>query len=1478
MSREEGAVRRTSRATAGIPPSKYTPNESVESSKSIKSSRSTASKLKILKLKKLQAENQLQKELEDRQLKFEQQKLEHLERETERELAILEIQTSIEAEKSSKRIESSSEQSESVESSIHKKSIERSSKMNSLRYSKLSDISTENTHVKVVDWLLDNNFPYSKQLNPETEKLMNEPSTTHQFMKEFTSAMTDAFKSVTKQNQIHNESSKVFCRNVVGKELPYFYGNVEDWPMFISLYQRTTETCAYSDEENLLRLQKALKNEALDAVKPLFVSPDNLNDILKTLEARFGRPEFIMESMMNKVKSLPPVNTRSPISFIKFANSVLNLTVTAKSLKMETYINNSQLLSQLVQKLPEHLQFQWARIIVKKYKDIPTPSLKEFSEWLQEESSAACLLCKPSISHSASTVPYMDKKNKTNVFIGSENSSMEKYCRFCSKSTHSIYKCDHFLRLDTDKRWEWVKEQKVCFSCLNSSHRTFKCKNRRRCGLQKCEKYHNRLLHPKSVVNPNQSQGYNLQTQLAASNITAEKKEEESQNPDCFNNEHFLQIQTEYKTVLLRIVPVTVIGPKKSMKTYALFDEGSTVTLMDSNLAEEIGVDGVNDPLKMYWTNCTSYTDDKSKRVNLKIQGTLNQKIFDMSNVRTVSNLKLPVQSVDVKNLATTWNHLSRIPLVNLRNAKPLILIGQDHIDLTIARDVIQGPPNAPVISKSKLGWVVHGNSSYFKHRVDSHYSMTCYMKNDVSEDDELKELMNETILMDNLGVENDKFNHISEEDKKAFQLMEETCRQVENNHWEIGLLWKKENIDLPESRATALNRLFTVEKKMQKDQHFGEQYSKKIENFVEKGYAKVLTCEEAAVTSHKTWYLPHFAVKHPSKPQKFRFVFDARAKIDGINLNENLLKGPDLLNSLVNILFNFRQNRIAVMGDIEKMFLRIYIRNEDQRFLWRGRNKDGPILTYQMESMIFGAICSPSSAIYVLRENAKKHRKKHLEAVKAIEKYRYMDDYLDSFENEAEAIEIVHEVINIHNQGKFRMINWVSNSSHVLTNIPAEILSKSSTDTEKLPTSERTLGLIWYTKDDVLSFPDTFLKKHEKIIVTDNIPTKRELLKVVMSVYDPLGLLAAFTIQARILMQEVWSHKIAWDDKITPDLFRKWKSWLSAVYKIKKLRIPRWYGFSSQIVEIQLHTFTDGSEKGYAAVSYFRMKDSSDQIKTSLVMARSRVTSLKPMTVPRIELQAALLRSRLAKTIENGHSIKIDKKFSWIDSKIVLSWIESHPRSYKTFVANRIGEISNNTNPDEWHWLPTKFNVADEATRGVWNIDNFQNSFEGPQFLTSEEILHTLIVEIEYTVNSHPLTYVSSDHQDVEALTPNHFLIGKSNEVNPLGISADTNSHLRKQWRVAQRYADLFWKRWIREYVPSLIKRSKWQFNSSDVAEGDIVIIADDSFPRNSWPRGKVTRIFPGPDGRVRVVEVTTATGVYRRPITKIILLKPKQ
>ncbi|KAG5886919.1 hypothetical protein JTB14_034195 [Gonioctena quinquepunctata] len=121
--------------------------------------------------------------------------------------------------------------------------------------------------------------------------------------------------------------------------------------------------------------------------------------------------------MTNKVKLMPPVDTRYPLYLIKFVNSVLNLTFTAQSLKMGAHINNPQLLGQ---KLPVHLQFQWAKMIVDKEKPIPIPTLKEFPEWLQRESSAASLLCKPSTSSLTSSDRYSGRKPKNTVLVGSE--------------------------------------------------------------------------------------------------------------------------------------------------------------------------------------------------------------------------------------------------------------------------------------------------------------------------------------------------------------------------------------------------------------------------------------------------------------------------------------------------------------------------------------------------------------------------------------------------------------------------------------------------------------------------------------------------------------------------------------------------------------------------------------------------------------------------------------------------------------------------------------------------------------------------------------------------------------------------------------------------------------------------------------------------------------------------------------------------
>ena len=154
------------------------------------------------------------------------------------------------------------------------------------------------------------------------------------------------------------------------------------------------------------------------------------------------------------------------------------------------------------------------------------------------------------------------------------------------------------------------------------------------------------------------------------------------------------------------------------------------------------------------------------------------------------------------------------------------------------------------------------------------------------------------------------------------------------------------------------------------------------------------------------------------------------------------------------------------------------------------------------------------------------------------------------------------------------------------------------------------------------------------------------------------------------------------------------------------------------------------------------------------------------------------------------------------------------------------------------------------------------------------DEVLSTVFTEAEAVVNSRPLSYVSGDADDEPSLTPFNFLIGTTSAARPPGVFNEDDLRLRKQWRVAQRLADHFWKRWMKEYLPTLTRRTKWLQPSRPVQIDDVVIICDDNMPRGSWPRGRVVAVHPGQDGIVRVVDVKTSTGVFRRPVTKLCVI----
>ena len=155
------------------------------------------------------------------------------------------------------------------------------------------------------------------------------------------------------------------------------------------------------------------------------------------------------------------------------------------------------------------------------------------------------------------------------------------------------------------------------------------------------------------------------------------------------------------------------------------------------------------------------------------------------------------------------------------------------------------------------------------------------------------------------------------------------------------------------------------------------------------------------------------------------------------------------------------------------------------------------------------------------------------------------------------------------------------------------------------------------------------------------------------------------------------------------------------------------------------------------------------------------------------------------------------------------------------------------------------------------------------------EESLHTLLCEAEAIINSRPITMATSDPNDLEELTPNHLLLLKTKPSLPPGLFDSQDLYSRRRWKQVQYMADIFWKRWTREYLPLLQERHKWSRPSRNFAIGDIVLVVDDSAPRNSWVMGKVIQTVPDKFGLIRQVRIKTKTSTLDRPITKLCLLQ---
>ncbi|KAJ8416516.1 hypothetical protein AAFF_G00358040 [Aldrovandia affinis] len=217
----------------------------------------------------------------------------------------------------------------------------------------------------------------------------------------------------------------------------------------------------------------------------------------------------------------------------------------------------------------------------------------------------------------------------------------------------------------------------------------------------------------------------------------------------------------------------------------------------------------------------------------------------------------------------------------------------------------------------------------------------------------------------------------MSKEDQLFMDRVSYSAKLV-NGHYSIGLPLKNKAVKMPNNRALAEQRALNIKKKLQRDQSFQEDYVSFMGDVINKGYAVKVPDEELSRGDGKVWFIPHHGVYHPKK-HKIRVVFDCGASYQGASLNGQLLQGPDLTSSLIGVLTRFRQERVAVMADVESMFHQVKVPPEDAdllRFLWWPEGDISQELQeYRMEVHLFGATSSPSCASYALRRCAEDTR-----------------------------------------------------------------------------------------------------------------------------------------------------------------------------------------------------------------------------------------------------------------------------------------------------------------------------------------------------------------------------------------------------------------------------------------------------------------------------------------------------------------------
>ncbi|XP_071052897.1 uncharacterized protein [Onthophagus taurus] len=1069
-------------------------------------------------------------------------------------------------------------------------------------------------------------------------------------------AMLDFLNDLSLQN-INISTSKNIqsqAHHLPQINLPKFNGKYCNWSQFKDLFMSMIhDNDNISDVEKLHYLKMSLSDEPSQLLKNVVITNDNFSRAWQMLLERYENKRLLIDSQLNTLFNSCSLKNDSSLELKRLLGEVKESLGVLEALGCPIKHWDHVLVYMIVRKLDVDTIKDWEKSLANNQNPPSYDELELFLLGRLHALETIEQLANRKINQNSATYNKNSNEKSLNA------SPFKSACVLCQAS-HYLSGCQQYLTKTPNQRLDFVVSQNLCFNCLGP-HLRKNCRISKRCRI--CEKQHHTSLHdykPSTDHTNSHSQkdsnNLSIQLQVNAPTFT----------PISTTSSHLIHSHHVHTPVLLATALVGVtshLGERRIVR--ALIDQGSEVSFILEGLVQQLKLPRHSKTIPISGIG-SQQTSISHESVQIQLFSRINESYTFTEDALILSKLTAYLPQ---RNTVPLDFDLSDILLAgpDFTSSKKIdLILGVGFYSKMIQTGIRKNHDGSLMAQQTSLGWILSGSFSSSPEELKA-YGFQCSI--DYEFLDLMQRFWKQEENLCNLPP------CLSPEEVKCEEHFAKTYSRNSNGRFIVRLPFSKSPQELGNLYTAALQMFKRMELRFARHENLKKEYSKFMNEYLLLNHMHLIPFPSLEIPHY---FLPHHVIRESSSTTKLRVVFNGSQKTTTVvSLNDCLFTGPKLQTELVDVLLRWRRYPIVFASDLEKMYRPIR-----------------PIQVCQLSTVTYGLSSAPYLALRCLRQLADDNSENLPQGSEILKLNTYVDDIFSGANSIDKVHEIIFELNKILKLAGFTARKWVSNHQDALVHLPLDVLSSAHTYSVEEDNKLRALGLLWN------NIEDQFLFVCRAFYNMSKSTTKREVLSFIVRLFDPLGWLSPLTIIAKIFMQQLWVQHLDWDENLPNNLEEKWQTFIKSYNQIPTIHVPRWLGTSDRTELIEVHGFSDASFDAYGAVVYLRVL-TNKEVRVSLLISKSKVSPLKRVTIPRLELYCPV--------------------HLWTDSTVVLAWIKSHPSRWKDYIRNRVTEIHELVNV-QWHHVPSGDNPADLVSRGVSVAKLQENSlwWVGPSWLVA--------------------------------------------------------------------------------------------------------------------------------------------------------------